>query len=263
MPTRPPSFREAKINSRVTARRPRTPYPRPHGPLRGSRVRAAHDRGARDPVRPPLVHRRPRVPEGVHDHLAGARGRPHRRDGLRRLLDRRVRAHPGVGHGRAPGSLDLPGDPVEDRAARGAHVLRHPRARRHAVRRRPARRPQAPGRPRGRQGLHVLRRPGARVLLLQVGRRPHVPRPGRLLRRDAARRGHRLPQAHRPVPRVDGDPGRVRPPRGGAEPARDRPPLHRRPHDGRPGDDVPPHGEGGRARVRDLRDVHAEARRRA
>ena len=99
----------------------------------------------------------------------------------------------------------------------------------------------------------------ARVLLLQVRGRPDVPGPGRVLRRDAARRGDRLPQAHGAVPGVDGHPRGVRPPRGGAAPARDRPALQRRADDGRQRDGVPPHREGGRAGVRDLRDVHAQA----
>ena len=44
-------------------------------------------------------------------------------------------------------------------------------------------------------------------------------------------------------------------------PARDRPPLRRRDDDGRQRDDLSPDGEGGRARVRQLRHVHAQARR--
>ena len=42
-------------------------------------------------------------------------------------------------------------------------------------------------------------------------------------------------------------------------PARDRPALHRRAHDGRQRHDLPPHGEGGRAGVRHLRHLHAQA----
>ena len=72
-----------------------------------------------------MVHRRPRLPEVVRDHLAGARDGLHRGHGLRRLLDRRLRAHPGVRHGRAPRPVHVPGDPVEDRAAGRADVLRH------------------------------------------------------------------------------------------------------------------------------------------
>ena len=45
-------------------------------------------------------------------------------------------------------------------------------------------------------------------------------------------------------------------------PARDRPALQRRAHHGGQRDGVPPHREGGRAGVRDLRDVHAQADRR-
>ena len=86
---------------------------------------------------------------------------------------------------------------------------------------------------------------------------------GRLLRPDAAGRGHGLPQAHRAVPRGAGHPRRVRPPRGRAVPARDRPALHRRAVHGRQRHDLPPDGEGGRAGVRRVRHLHAEAGGRA
>ena len=42
-------------------------------------------------------------------------------------------------------------------------------------------------------------------------------------------------------------------------PARDRPALHRRAHDGRQHDDLPPRRQGGRAQERRLRHVHAQA----
>ena len=54
-------------------------------------------------------------------------------------------------------------------------------------------------------------------------------------------------QADDPHARGDGHPRRVQLPRARPEPARDRPPLHRRAHDGRQRDDVPARREGGRA----------------
>ena len=110
-----------------------------------------------------------------------------------------------------PGPLDVPDHPVEDRAARGADVLRHHAARRHAVRRRPAAGAQAPARSAPpTSATRSTSGPELEYFYFQVARGPDVPRSRRVLRRDAARRRHRLPQAHRPVPRGDGHPGRVR-----------------------------------------------------
>ena len=90
-----------------------------------------------------------------------------RGDGLRRLLDRGVQPDPGVGHGGRPRRRHVPGHPVEAGGAGRADVLRRLQPRRHALRRRPPRRPQAPAQARGGPGLHVLRGARARVLLLQ------------------------------------------------------------------------------------------------
>ena len=49
------------------------------------------------------------------------------------------------------------------------------------------------------------------------------------------------------------------PPRGRPLPARDQPPLHGRPHDGRQHDDLPPHRQGDRLQERRLRHLHAQA----
>ena len=75
---------------------------------------------------------------------------------------------------------------------------------------------------------HVQHRAGARVLPLQERRRPDDPRRGRLLRADDARRGDGAAPGDDPRARVDGHPRRVRAPRGGAVPARDRRPLRGR-----------------------------------
>ena len=69
---------------------------------------------------------------------------------------------------------------------------------------------------------------------------PGAARPRRLLRPDPERHGERAAQADDPHARGDGHPGRVLVPRERPEPARDRPALHRRAHDGRQRHDVPP-----------------------
>ena len=125
--------------------------------------------------------------------------------------------------------------------ARGADLLRHLQPRRHPVRGRPP--PGAAAQPRPGAGprLHVLRRPGDGVLLLHRRRRrpPDAARHRLVLRPHHGRRGRVAAQAHDPDAGGDGHPGRVLVPRGLAEPARDRPPPHRRPVDGRQRDDVP------------------------
>ena len=84
---------------------------------------------------------------------------------------------------------------------------------------------------------------------------------GWLLRPHDRRRGQRPAQAHAAHAREHGHPGGVLLPRGRTEPARDRPALHRRTHDGRQRHDVPPGGEGDRRRARACRHVHAQAAR--
>ncbi len=80
-----------------------------------------------------------------------------------------------------------------------------------------------------------------------------------VLRPHDRRRGRRHPQGDHPHARSARHPCRVLPSRGRAEPARDRLALHRRAHDGRQRDDVPARGEGGRARARRARHLHAKA----
>ena len=110
--------------------------------------------------------------------------------------------------------------------------------------------------------LHVLRRARARVLLLQALDDPQFLDQGGYFDEtplDVAtdyrkRTVQYLESMGIPVEYVHHE---VAP-----SPARDRPPLHRRAHDGRQRDDLPPDREGGRAGVRHLRDLHAEAGRR-
>ena len=61
------------------------------------------------------------------------------------------------------------------------------------------------------------------------------------------------------APRADGDPGRVRPPRGRPVAARDRHPLRAGARDGRPHADLPADRQGDREEGRLPRDLHAEA----
>ena len=82
-----------------------------------------------------------------------------------------------------------------------------------------------------------------------------------LLRPHPARHGERPAPPDDRHARGDGHPGRVQLPRARPEPARDRPALHRRAHDGRQRDDVPPGREAGRQRARRVRHVHAQADR--
>ena len=146
-------------------------------------------------------------------------------------------------------------------AGGGADVLRHPHARAHAVRGRSAPRAAARGRAGRGDGLRpLLRRPRARVLLLPGA--PNVDRGarrGRLLRPDHARRRLGSAPRDRARARAAGHPDRVHPPRGRAQPARDRHALLGRAEDGRRLHDLPDHGQGIRDEVRPARDVHAEA----
>ncbi len=93
-------------------------------------------------------------------------------------------------------------------------------------------------------------------------RNPAADRPRLVLRADRGRPRHGSAQEDGAHPRGHGHPGRVRPARGRPRPARDRPSLHRRPDDGRHGDDRAPRRQGDRARARCACHVHAEAPRR-
>ena len=178
-------------------------------------------------------------------------------------LDHRLQRHRGVGHDRHARPDDLQRAPVApggERRRRRAHVRRRPHARARALRGRPAPRAPARRRARERDGLRqLLRRPRARVLpvpRLQVHRGA---RRGRLLRPHDARRRLRRAARHRAGAREARHRRRVLPPRGRAEPARDRHALRRRAEDGRRLHDLPHHGQGDRAQVRLARDLHAQA----
>ena len=231
--------------------------------------RAAHHRRrrqgvrrrARHPLHPFLVHGHPRPAQVVLDQRGRARRRLRGRDGLRRLLDHRLQRHRGVRHDRHARRLDLRGAPVAPgRAGRRADVLRHPHARAHALRGRPAPRPAPSARARERDGLrHLQRRPGARVLPVQGQELDGGPRRGRLLRpHDARRRLRRAPRDGARA-RAARHPRRVHPPRGRAQPARDRHALRQRAEDGRRLHDLPDHGQGVRHEVRLACHVHAQA----
>ena len=227
-------------------------------------LRPALGRRAGRAARSTVVHRRAGPAEELRHQSRRTRERPRRGHDHRRLGDRRVL--PGAGERRAgpAGRQQLRDAPVgRCPGARGPDLLRHPEPRRHAVRGRPPPRPAPQPRPGPAARLHALRRPGDGVLLLRARRR----RSSRAARLRLVLRPHhggrrRVPaQAHDPDPRGDGHPGRVLVPRGLAEPARDRPPPHRRPHDGRRRHDVPAGGAGGGDGGRAVRHVHAQAAR--
>ena len=112
------------------------------------------------------------------------------------------------------------------------------------------------------RGFTLLRRPGDGVLLLRDpsddGRPQPIDSGGYFDLTTADVAGHAA-QADHPDARGDGHPGRVLVPRGLAQPARDRPAPHRRPHDGRQRDDLPAGGAGGGRQRGPLRHVHAQA----
>ena len=231
-----------------------------------ARLRPAHGGGARGPADPALVHRRAR-PAQVLRHLPGRAGGGLRRGhALRRLRHRRLQ--PGAGERRAG-----PPRPEQLRAAPVGRLLRHlgPDVLRHLQHRRHAR---SSGDPRQvlRRNLDRARERGFSFYAApemeffyfadaDTQRAAAAARPGVVLRPHHRRRRVRPPAAHDPHARGDGHPGGVQPPRGRAEPARDRPALHRRPHDGRQRHDVPAGGARGRLRGRRARHLHAEAAR--
>ena len=128
---------------------------------------------------------------------------------------------------------------------RRAHVRRHPDARARALRGRSAPRPAPRRGAGGVDGLRpLLRRPRARVLPVPRQQGHRGARRGRLLRPHDARRGLRRAARHGARAREVRHPGGVLPPRGRAEPARDRHALRRRAEDGRRLHDLPHHGQG-------------------
>ena len=226
-------------------------------------------RRARRPLRPALVHRRPRPAQELLDQRRRARGRLRGRDGLRRLLDHRLQPDRGVGHDRDARSVDLL-DPAlaPRRAADGADVLRHPGPRRRALRGR-SRAGSCAGRSKraeemGFDAYNVG--PELEFFYFRDAKPengdPRGPRRGRLLRPDDARRRRRRPPRDGARARADGHPRRVHPPRGRPLPARGRHALQGRARDGRRLHDLPDHGQGVRDEARLARDLHAEAAER-
>ena len=213
-----------------------------------ARLRPADGRRARCPIRPPLVHRRPGLPEELRHHPGRARGRPRRGHDLRRVGHPGLQPGAGIRHARRARPEHLRDRAVAGRGrSRRPHVLRHQAPVGGAVRGRPPLRAEAQPRARPRQGLHLLHRARDGVLHLRVGRHAAgAARPRRLLRPHPARHGERAAPPDDRHARGDGHPGRVQLPRARPEPARDRPALHRRAHDGRQRHDVPPGREAGR-----------------
>ena len=232
--------------------------------------RAAHDRRrrqgdrrrARHPLHPLLVHRHPRPAQVVLDQRGRARRRLRGRDGLRRLLDHRLQRDRGVRHDRDARrrrpSRCCPWRPDEQGVARMFCDILTPE------------RTPYEGDPR-----HVLRRalerasamgfdtfnvgPELEYFLFKDKNVDRGPRRGRLLRPHHARRRLRRAPRDGARARAARHPRRVHPPRGRAQPARDRHALRQRAEDGRRLHDLPHHGQGVRHEVRLACDVHAQA----
>ena len=220
-----------------------------------ARLRAAHRRGAGRPLRPPVVHRRARAPEGFAITPGRARERARGGHDLRRLVDRRATRRVQESDMLAMPDPNTLRDPARGPTATDA---RGPRCSATSSTSTAARSRATPARccsrnlERAREkGFTLLRRPPRWSSSTSTGRRrpaAQPARPGRLLRPHHRRRRRRPAQADDPHARGDGHPRRVQLPRGRAQPARDRPALHRRADDGRQRHDVPARREGGRRR---------------
>ena len=192
-----------------------------HGPSAG--VRAPHDRGARHPLRPAVVHRRARHAQVGGRRPGRARGRVRRGHRLRRS------AIEGFARVYEADMLAKP-DPATfqvlpwrgEQPGHRADVLRHHAARRLAELRRPAPRAASArsakaGRPRASPSTPTPRSSSTcSSRAATPGERARAGRPGRLLRPRAARHRPRLPPRRDHHARVDGHLGRVQPPRGRA-----------------------------------------------
>ena len=228
------------------------------------RRRQGARRGAGHPLHPALVHRHPRPAEVVLDQRRRARRRLRGRHGLRRLLDHRLQRDRGVGHDRDARPDDVQRAAVAARGGRRrrrAHVL--PTCSRPSASPTRATRATscaAPCSARRRWGSTTsTSAPSSSTSCFRDTKQHRAARRGRLLRPHDARRRLRRPPRHGARARAARDRRRVLPPRGRAEPARDRHALRRRAEDGRRLHDLPHHGQGVRAQVRLARDVHAQA----
>ena len=96
------------------------------------------------------------------------------------------------------------------------------------------------------KGFTFYTAPEMEFFIFEYDHEPKPHRPRRLLRPHPARHGERAAPTDDRHARGDGHPRRVQLPRARPEPARDRPPLHRRALDGRQRDDVPHRREAGR-----------------
>ena len=178
-------------------------------------------------------------------------------DGFSRVQESDVLAKPD------PNSFELlPWAKGDD--ALGPHVLRHPQPRRRGLRGRPP--PGAASatwtRPASRASPSTSA-PEMEFFYFGDGDPSDAAQAARhrlLLRPDHRRRGQRPAQADDPMLEAMGIPVEYSLPRGRAQPARDRPALHRRADDGRQRHDLPPGGEA-RSPLEQgvLRHVHAQA----
>ncbi len=231
-----------------------------------ARVRAAHPRGARHPIRPAVVHRRARLPQ-----VGRGRARPSSRPPSPRAsasTARRSRASPGSTRRTCSPSRTR----RRSRSCRGAAS---PRARRACS----ATSCMPDGSPSFADPRFVLKRalgraaelgftfythPEIEFFLLQGPRRT---RAGARRRSTAAATsttpphgvGHDFRREAITMLEAMGISVEFSHHEGAPGPAGDRPALRRRADHGRQHHDLPPRGQGGRARAGHLRVVHAEA----
>ena len=242
-------------------------YSRGHGSPKG--IRAPDSGGARHPLRPPVVHRCPRLPE-IGGHRAGrTRGCLRRGHRLRWQRDRGVLACFGSGHRRETRPVDVPDPAVgheQGPPALRAHVLRYRDARRLAVLGRLAPRSASPAEQGSRPRFQLLRPSGDRVLPAQgQPRGRHTADAGRqrwLLRPGRPRLGAQLPPSRDRRTRVDGHLRGIQSPRDCARTTGDRSSVRRRLVDGGQHHDFPLRGQGSRDRGGCAGNVHAQTLQR-
>ena len=184
------------------------------------------------------------------------------RHGLRRLLDHRLQRDRGVRHDRDARPGDIRGAALAPGGAgRRADVLRHPDARAHALRGRPAPHPAPRGQARAPTWASTpsTSAPSSSTSSSATATGTEPLDTGGYFDLTTLDAGSDVRRETSIALEAARHPRRVQPPRGRPVPARDRHPLRRRAEDGRRLHDLPDHGQGGRAQVRLARDLHAEA----